>query len=285
MTTTAFPDPQPLKRCAILGTAQSLHLAPWGDSSLEMWSLNDGYLLGIPRIDRHYELHPFHQMNFRPRGDRTVRPDQIPVGAYVRPADHLDWLRTRPFPVYLAEARPDIPTGRAFPKDQILDTFAAYWPWRLTRRGAVVPGSDYEASTPAWMLMHAIVEGYREIHIYGIHLATEWEYVQQRPNFEWLLGVAAGMGVRIVLPEMAPICKGTFRYAFELKGDLPLQVVQFEIQQIKQQGAVCHQARAGLKWYEAGRRQDLTARIQALDVELMDAKQRYARLQAQARVA
>ena len=285
MTTTDFPQTQPLKRCAILGTAQSLQLAPWGDASLEMWSLNDGYLLGIPRIDRHYDIHPFHQMNFRPRGDRAVRADQIPLGAYVRPADHLEWLKSRPFPVYLAEARPDFPTSVTFPMAQILAAFASVWPWRLTRRGAIVAGSEYETSTPAWMLMHAIVEGYKEIHIYGIHLATEWEYVQQRPNFEWLLGVAAGMGVKIVLPDLAPICKGTFRYGYEPKADLPLQAVQLEMQQIKHAGAQCHKARAGLKWFETAQRKDLDARILALDVELMDAKQRYARLQQSARVA
>lgn len=285
MTVTEFPSPQPVKRVAILGTAASHVFTPWQDPTLEKWGLNDAYQLGFPVAHRWYDLHRFHQMAFRPKGDRIVRIDQVPVGSYVRPADHLEWLRTRPFPVYLQEAKPDWPNARLFPREQILDTFAPYWPWRLTRKGEVQPGRDYESSSPAWMLMHAVVEGYREIHVYGIHLATEWEYVEQRPNFEWLLGVAAGMGVKIVLPETTPIVKGKFRYAYEPKADVPLQQVQLEIQQIKAEGARCHQALAKLKWYETGRRKDLVARLRVLDVELADAKNRIARTQMAMRVA
>jgi hypothetical protein len=285
MTDTKFPSPSPLKRVAILGTAASHVLTPWQDHSLEKWGLNDAYMLGYPTAHRWYDLHAFHQMAFRPKGDKVVRADQIPVGSYVRPADHLDWLKSRPFPVYLQESRPDWPNARVFPKQQILDTFAKFWPWRLTRRGEVLPGRDYEASSPAWMLMHAIVEGYQEIHVYGIHLATEWEYVQQRPNFEWLLGVAAGMGVKVVLPQMAPIAKGTFQYAYEPKADVSLQALQIEIQQIKQEGLTLRQQLAACKWYETGRKKDLDARLRVLDVDLADAKGRVNRQQLAMRVA
>ena len=285
MTATDFPTPKPLKRVAILGTAPSHVLTPWHDETLEKWGLNDAYMLGFPTAHRWYDLHLFHQMTFRPKGDKVVRADQVPVGSYVRPADHLDWLRSRPFPVYLQEQRPDWPTARVFPREQILDTFAAYWPWRLTRRGEIRPGKDYESSSPAWMLMHAIVEGYAEIHVYGIHLATEWEYVEQRPNFEWLLGVAAGMGVKVVLPELTPIVKGAFRYAYEPKADVPLQQVQLEIHAIKQEGLALRQQIAACRWYEAGRKKDLEARLRVVDVELADAKGRTGRIQQQMRVA
>ena len=285
MTATTFPAPQPLKRVAILGTAPSHVMTPWQDETLEKWGLNDAYLLGFPTAQRWYDLHLFHQMAFRPKGDKVVRADQVPVGSYVRPADHLDWLRSRPFPVYLQEKRPDWPHARLFPREQILDTFARYWPWRLTRRGEIQQGKDYETSSPAWMLMHAIVEGYQEIHVYGIHLATEWEYVEQRPNFEWLLGVAAGMGVKVVLPETTPIVKGGFQYAYEPKADVPLQQVQLEMQQIKQEGLHLRQQIAACKWYETGRKKDLVARLRVVDVELADAKGRTGRIQQQMRVA
>ena len=285
MTSTEFPIPQPLKRCAIIGTAPSWQQCPFGDKSLEIWTLNDGYLLGIPRSDRHYEIHPFHQMNFRPRGQRVVSQAEVPVGAYVRPSDHLDYLRSRSQPVYLAEARPDFPTSLTFPKQAILDAFASFWPWRLTRRGQLVAGEDYEVSTPVWMLMHAIVEGYQEIHIYGIHLATEWEYMQQRPNFEFVMGVAAGRGIKVVLPDASPLCKGGFQYAYELKADIPIQSVQLEIQAIKYEGAQVQQARAKLGRFEIARRKDLEARLRTLDVDLADAKQRLMRHQMQQRVA
>ena len=284
MTTTAFPQPQPLKRCAIIGTAPSWQQCPWQDASLEIWTLNDGYLLGVPRSDRHYEMHPFHQMIFRPNG-RSIRPEEMPPGSYMRPTEHLEWLRTRKQPVYLAHARPDFPSSRTFPKDAVLERFAAFWPWRLTRSGSLEPGKDYEISTPVWMLMHAIAEGYQEIHIYGIHLATEWEYMQQRPNFEFVMGIAAGLGIKVVLPESSPLCKAGFQYAYELKADVPVQVVQGEIQAIKAEGLRLQQERAKLGWTARGRKKDLESRLRALDVELIDAKQRMGRLQMQSRVA
>lgn len=281
MTQTAFPTPQPLKRCAVIGTAQSWTQCPWSDQSLEIWTLNDGYVLGVPRISRHYDIHPFHQMQFRPPGQRVIGSSQaheIQIGAYLRPMDHLAWLKSRPFPVFLNQARPDYPTSQAFPLDAIVEFFAPHWPLRWTRQQIVVAGSTYVVSTPSWMLMHAIMEGYGEIHVYGIHLATEWEYLQQRPNFEWLLGFAAGRGIKIVLPQSAPICSAKYRYGFELKADLPQQQLTHKIQTIKAEGASLHSTIATLPWYARERKADLTARLQTLDVELLDAKQELARV-------
>ena len=272
-TTTAVPSAAPLRRVAIIGTAQSWALCPWQDQTLEVWGLNDAYLIGVPRADRWYDLHPFHQMAFRPRDQRTVLQKDVPIGSYLRPEGHLDWLKTRPMPVFLAEARPDFPTGRAFPKEDLLQWFAPFWPYRLTRQGRIEPGPDYEVSTPAWMLMQAIAEGYGEIHVYGIHLATQWEYVQQRPNFEFLLGLAAGRGIKIVLPQSAPICKASYRYAFEPKADLPVQAAQLAIDQIKAEGAALHQRRAALPWYAVRRKSSVARALEQADLALVDARQ------------
>lgn len=279
---TPTPAPPLLKRCAIIGTAPSWKQCPWQDTSMEKWGLNDGYLLGIPHADRWYDLHPTYQMSFRPSGQRVVPPQQVAVGAYLRPEGHLDWLRTRPIPVYLPQARPDWPTSRTFPKDEILAFFAPHWPLRHHKDGTIAPGPDYEVSTPAWMLMHAIVEGYQEIYVYGIHLATQWEYIEQRPNFEWLLGLARGLtGAKIVLPAAAPICKARYRYAFEPKADIPHQVIQRRIEDIKAEGFQLRQRHGKLPWHAFPTKKDLEARLAVLDVELLDARGEGQRLQAQ----
>ena len=273
----------PLKRAAIIGTAQSWRDCPWDDQTLEVWGLNDAYMIGVPRANRWYELHPFSQMHFRDAKERDIKESSIPLGAYIRPAGHLDWLKAQPFPTYLLQAQPDHPRSWTFPKDEILAWWAPYWPWRLTKSRTIVPGPDYEVSTPSWMLMHALMEGYREIHVYGIHLATEWEYVEQRPNFEWLLGIAGGIGAKIVLPESTPICKAHYRYAFEPKADLPIQALQRKIVAIKQEGLTLRQQLGKLKWWagHAGERADLEARLKHLDVELADTRGQLTRVQTQ----
>ena len=281
-TTTQVPEPAPLKRCAIIGTAPSWKECPYDDLGLEKWTLNDGYLVGVPfvpgSICRHYDLHPVHQMWFR-NPQQPLDPRTVPMGVYVRPAGHLDWLRQRQHPVFLLERRPEAPNATPFPWQGVLDHFADIWPLRKTRAGQIVKGPDYEVSTPTWMLMHAIMEGYREIHVYGIHLATEWEYVQQRPNFEFLLGYARGKGITIVLPQCTPICRAGYRYAQEPKADLAVQTAALAVSAIKTQGAALKQKLATLPATAIAERQDLAYQVRHLDVCLVDARQTQQRAQ------
>ena len=281
-TTTHVPDAKPLKRVAIIGTAPSWKQCPYDDLTLEKWTLNDGYLVGVPfvpgSICRHYDLHPVHQMWFR-RPEQPVDARQIPLGVYVRPQGHLDWLRQRPFPVLMLEPRPEVPNATPFPWQGVLNAFADVWPLRRTRTGQIVKGPDYEVSTPTWMLMHAILEGYREIHVYGIHLATEWEYVQQRPNFEFLLGYARGKGIQIVLPQCTPICKASYRYAQEPKADLAVQEAALAVADIKARGAALKNQLATTSRLAITRRKDLEYQLQHLDVLLADARQCQSRAQ------
>lgn len=216
-----------MERVAIVGTAPSWKDTPWQDAGLTILSLNDAYQLpGFERADGWYDLHPLDHFYHPPKptdgGQVVIYSHQIPPGHYVRPAGHLDWLATQPMPVWLA---PDHalqhplsatwPNAKAFPKAAIEAAFGTYF-----------------TSTPAWMLAHAILQGAREVHIYGIHLATESEYLEQRANFEFLIGCVLGRGKRtitvtnglrrfetsdgiIVLPEASPVLSSPFQYAFE----------------------------------------------------------------------
>ena len=279
-TTVAPLSQAPLKRCAIVGTAPNWKMCPWQDQTLEVWGLNDGYLLGVPRANRWYDLHPTYQMSFQPQGHRIVAAEKTQPGMYLRPEGHLDWLKSRPFPVYLQQARPDWPNSRTFPGDALLAWFAPHWPLRMTKKGAIEAGRDYEASTPAWMLMQAIMEGYTEIHSYGINLATAWEYQIQRPNWEWLLGFCAGRDIKIVLPSTSPICHAKHRYAYEPKADIPIQIADAKQHAIKAEGLTLRQRHAKLPWHAFAVKADIEARLAVLDIDLLDARQESQRLQA-----
>ena len=69
-------------------------------------------------------------------------------------------------------------------------------------------GRAYLTSTAAYALALAITEGVDEIKLYGVHGATELEYIQQRPCIEWLLGLAQGRGIKVVVPDISPILHG-----------------------------------------------------------------------------
>lgn len=228
-----------IERVAIVGTAESWHMTPWGDTGLHIRSLNDAYRLkGFRRADAWYDFHGLDKFWFAPENQKAVYAHQIPVGYYARPHGHLEWLAKQAeaidvwlHPDYKTQmpAAATWPKAQPFPKARIEQHFGRYF-----------------TSSPAWMIAHAILDGCRELHIYGIHLATEFEYVKQRPNFEFLIGLVLGKskhrlqvkdGKRyyetadglVVLPEMSPILRENFQYAFDIKPDAPLEPLKWEL--------------------------------------------------------
>ena len=206
-------------RAAIVGTFNTWKQCPFDDPSLYIVSLNDAYSLGIPRADEWVEIHPLDKMWFRPKAQRAVDPRQIPQGHYVRPEGHIEWLKKQAetIPVWLQNEPPDgwPANAKRLPIEQLEAKYGSYW-----------------ASGPAYILMNLYERGFREFHIYGIHLATQHEYVEQRPNWEFLLGrllgpevsMTVGKGVRtytgsngvvVVLPESCPILSHGWKYAYE----------------------------------------------------------------------
>lgn len=217
-----------------MGTAPSWRLTPFHDPAVEIFGLNDGYLLRPPRFDRWYELHPLDKMHFRPHDQKVITVDQIPKGFYVRPDGHVEWLKAQAerIPVFLQSEPPnDWPAhAHRFPIEQIHDAF----------------GDDYWASGPAYEIAQAVLEGYTEIWITGIHLSTEAEYREQRPQFEALINRCLGRTVRLtkqnglrfydgdvrfVLPEASPVMQHKWRYAYEPKPEPPVSPYRTELKQ------------------------------------------------------
>jgi hypothetical protein len=192
----------PRTRVAIVGTAPSWRDCPWTDPGLFIIGLNDAYTLNFPRVDAWFDLHPFDRLYFRKREARVVYAEDIPHGAYVRPEGHIETLKqmARSIPVFL---QADPPAGwpahaQRFPIEAMTAQFGDYW-----------------ASGPAYEIAWAIEQGAEEIQIWGIHLSTEHEYREQRANFEHLLGIARGKGIKVVMADASPVMKHPWRYAYE----------------------------------------------------------------------
>src|SRR3990167_2796656 len=175
---------------------------------------------GLRRAHGWDGLHPLDHFVHPPDPTHGMYAHQVPPGYYVRPADHLAWLAQTAAagPVWLPPAHltqhPDAagwPHARPFPKAALEAAYGRYF-----------------TSSPAWILAHLIAEGAREVHIYGIHLSTEHEYIEQRPNFEYLIGRVLGPsrltttvthGLRryetedgiVVLPEASPVLSSNFQ--------------------------------------------------------------------------
>jgi hypothetical protein len=243
---------KPEKRIAILGTAPTWRDTPWDDPTLEIWALNDMWLLQPKRVSRWFDLHPLDKMFFRAQGQKVAQYD-VPAGFFLRPQGHLEWLRAQTIPVYVQDAAAlGSPSALTFPKAAIEAKFGQHF-----------------ASSPAWMIGLALLEGVTELHIYGIHLATEWEYLKQKPNMTFLLGLAAGLGVKVVLPKGCPLLKESHQYAYETDPDVPKVAAQRRLQALQAQR---EQVKASIprKWYQ--RRDPNTAsRLSWLDAQILDA--------------
>lgn len=226
-------DEKKERRVAIIGTAPTWKSCPFDDPTLEIWALNDMHVLNLPRADRWYDLHPFDKMYFRPDGQPTYQ-SHIPAGFFVRPKGHIEWLKKQTIPVYVQDAAQlGSPSAKTFPRAEIEKAFGMRF-----------------ASSPAWMVAHALMEGVTELHIYGIHLATEWEYQKQKPNLLFLMGISAAKGVRIVLPRGCPLLAETHQYAYEEDPDIPKVVLKRRMARLQEE-LQAHEAREkNRKWYQ-----------------------------------
>lgn len=157
-------------KVALMGLSQATrHLAPWNDPDWELWGL--AWDADAFRMHRTFELH-----------------------------DMADLERTYPnLPAYLDRIQH---CSRLYMTDKFLPNAAAY-PFDAV--GLDV--GDYWCSSIAYMLALAIHERAEEIGIYGVAMAADDEYGYQKPNCEYLIGLARGRGIKVHVPEQSPLCK------------------------------------------------------------------------------
>ena len=68
-------------------------------------------------------------------------------------------------------------------------------------------GAYYFNSSIAYAMALAIHEGAEEIGVWGVDLVSDEEYAYQRPNVEYLIGLARGKGIKVHIPDESALCK------------------------------------------------------------------------------
>ena len=171
----------PRKKVAIIGFASNtLHLVPWDDPTFELWGLNQGHMNFKRRADRWFEMH---------------LPDAV---TDVRDPQYLDFLKKLDIPLYMIQRYEEFPTSCRYPIEDAIQYV----------------GRDYFQSSPAFMAILAAMEGFEEIHFYGINLAIGDEYFYEKPNMEFLLGLLEGKGIKCVVPHASALLKQYRRYGY-----------------------------------------------------------------------
>ncbi len=180
-------------RIAVVGFCNdSREWVPYEDQQLVVAGLNRGYIFQ-QRADAWFDMHG----------------PAIYLNAQRRPGNHLGWLQQFPGPVYSHRPIEGVPNSVEYPLEAVAQTIAGNV-YRVNAKGVQKSAADepYLTSSIAQEIALAIHEGYKEIQLFGIDLNTDSEYAWQKPGVEYMLGVAAGRGIKVVLPDNCPLLKG-----------------------------------------------------------------------------
>jgi hypothetical protein len=178
------------RQIAIVGLSPSTHEdAPWGDDKFP-WSDDKWEIWGLPwdsmwqMIDVHFEMHALELLK-----DSTILPPR-----------YFDRLRSSKN-LYMQQEYEEIPNAKAYPLEEVKDKCG-----------------DYFNSSISYMLAYAIRLRVRKIGIWGVDMddiealdpndpSYKTEYKYQRPNLEYLIGFARGLGIEVYIPEQSSLCK------------------------------------------------------------------------------
>lgn len=186
-----LPERQREKVC-IIGCSDSCMQTPFHlADEFEFWGVNNLFWT-LPKgiWNRWFEIHQITQNEqgvWIRRGDPVFR--KIPVEIYLQQVNSLQ------VPTYMREANPLVDKSEPFPYDEMVSKFGGYF-----------------INTISWEIAFAIAMGFKEIRIYGVDMAVDTEYHHQRPSCEYFLGIAAGLGIKIWLPDTCDLLKTRFLY-------------------------------------------------------------------------
>lgn len=173
---------KPGGKIAIVGTApSSCELAPYEDKSWQIWSLGRNYQL-TKRFDLWFELHYLWLLK-----ELCIAPEQL---------QHMKDCGSK---LVMQAYEAEFPDATVYPKEEILRKYP--------RR--------YFTSSIAWMMAYAMEQNPTHIGLWGIDLCVNEEYNYQKGCAEYLIGMAEGKGIEVVIPKVSTLCRASYLYGFE----------------------------------------------------------------------
>ena len=171
----------------------TLHLIPWEQAErgeIEIWGMNDLYIMP----DMKGPFHAWFQMHL----EREL---------LARFTQNADWMKEdHGFPIFTLEKMDWCPNSVKYPLQEVIQAL----------------GRDYMTNTVSYMLGLVYAnsflfreDGYTDVYLYGIDMATGEEYGSQRPSCEWLIGLMEGKGIKVHIPSQSDILKAGRLYGYE----------------------------------------------------------------------
>ena len=200
---------KPKRKIAVLGSAvSSVGFAPYNDPTWEIWSCSPANR-NIPRCDIWFEL---HNPELKNREGLT---------------EWMDWLKTKP-KVFMQRVFPEFPGAIAYPLQDMLKKWGPWW-W---------------TSQISYMLALALEQQPDTIGVYGVDMAANSEYNQQRLATQFFIQRIVDSGINLVVPPESDILEPPPFYGY------------------------CESSRQWRKYY--ARMQELQSRIALLNNDLVN---------------
>ncbi len=160
-------------KVAIIGGSPSWSDAPFSDESFEIWVHgNQIDRFSGKRITRIFEVHD----------DLSEHPPE--------------------YPKFLADLGIPMVVGEKFPIQASHITVFPYGHEAL---------KGFLTSTPAYMMALAIMQGFMDIHIFGVDMAVDnHEYFMQQPCMSAWIGYAMGKGIEVFIHPSSPLMKSDY---------------------------------------------------------------------------
>ncbi len=106
--------------------------------------------------------------------------------------EFVDGVNSLGIPIICQRPYESIPNSEAYPIDEILSEF----------------GCEYFTSTTAYMIAHAIFEGYEKIVLHQLlSFPHAHDYLDQKPCMDFWAGFAVGRGIQVVIGGNSGICQ------------------------------------------------------------------------------
>ena len=158
-------------KLAIVGAEpQTRDNAPWDDSDYDIWAISNWAAAGwMKRCTAVVEVH-------KPELYRNHPKDPT----------YWTWLKNTRIPVYMQTVDDGVPASIEYPLREVLSML----PIKVKGLSARPLNSSI-----AYAIGLAILQGYEEIDLYGIEMASSSEYRSQQPIFSFWVGFAAGRDI------------------------------------------------------------------------------------------
>lgn len=179
---------------AIIGSAETKSSYDFERQDSDIWVFNEAmHAKWCKRADAVFQMHdPLIWRSSMNRNDPK----------------HYEWLKSGDTPtIYMTAVYDDVPKSVAYPLEDIKATFPR----------------AYFTSSISYAIALAIYQGYKNIEIYGVEMATNTEYWHQREGVAYWIGVAEGRGLKVDFHSRSMLFSPLYGY----EGNLSIPVEFF----------------------------------------------------------